>query len=159
MARKPKNKTKKLSIFTDERIRLTFGIFFILFTLYLYMVFISYMFTWKTDQSFEWARVFSGPEILVENWGGKFGAFLANKFINHWFGLASFMLPWILFIAGLRMVGIRTFRLGKTTLVSLAGTILLSVILSFAFKEAGGFLGSGPGGGHGFFLSRWITAR
>ena len=157
MAKKSKT-NKKLSFLQDERFRVILGLFLILFTLYLYMVFISYLFTWKTDHSFEWSRVFSGPDIIVENWGGKFGAFLANKFINHWFGIASGLLPWILFIAGLRLVDIRTFRLGKTTLVSLAGTILLSVMLSFAFGDAGGFLGSGPGGSHGYFLSEWITA-
>ncbi len=156
-----KKKTKQQSspgFLKDERFRLTFGIFFILFTLYLYLVFISYFFTWKTDQSFEWSRVFSGPEVVVENWGGKFGAFLANKFINHWFGVASFILPLILFVFGLRLVNIRAFKAGKTTLICLTGTILMSVLLSFIFGDGGGFLGSGPGGSHGFFLNEWITA-
>ena len=112
-----KSKKKRVKYFTflkDERFKFTFGIFFILFSLYLYLTFISYFFTWKTDHSFEWSRVFSGPELMVDNWGGKFGAFTANKFINHWFGLASFLLPFILLVGGLRMINIRTFRIGKT---------------------------------------------
>ncbi len=153
-----KKKKKYFKFLRDERFKLTLGIFLILFSLYLYLAFISYFFTWKTDQSFEWSRVFSGPEIIVDNWAGKFGAYLANKFINHWFGIASMVLPFILLISGLRLINIRTLPLGKTTRISLVGTILLSIILSFFFGDSGGFLGSGPGGGHGYFLSEWLSA-
>jgi S-DNA-T family DNA segregation ATPase FtsK/SpoIIIE len=96
--------------------------------------------------------------MMVDNWAGKFGAFLANKFINHWFGIASAILPFILLITGLRLINIRTMPLGKTTRILLVGTILLSIILSFIFGDAGGFLGSGPGGGHGYFLSEWFSS-
>ncbi len=153
-----KKRVRYFAFLSDERLKLTFGIFFILFALYLYLTFISYFFTWKTDQSFEWSRIFSGPELLVDNWGGKFGAFIANKFINHWFGLASFLLPLILFVGGLRLINIKTFPVGKTIRNCLLGAILLSVLLSFLFKDAGGFLGSGPGGSHGYFLSEWISS-
>ena len=159
MSKKAKKKrVRYLAFLNDERLRLTFGIFFILFALYLYLAFISYFFTWKTDQSFEWSRVFSGPELMVDNWGGKFGAFMANKFINHWFGLSSLLLPFILLVGGLRMIRIKTFRIGKTIRNCLLGTILLSIVLSYLFADAGGFLGSGPGGGHGYFLSEWVSS-
>ena len=160
MAKKKRNRKRKkyFSFLSDERFKLTLGIFLVLFSLYLYLAFISYFFTWKTDQSFEWSRVFSGPEVMVDNWAGKFGAFLANKFINHWFGIASAVLPFILLITGLRLINIRTMPLGKTTRILLVGTILLSIILSFMFGDAGGFLGSGPGGGHGYFLSEWFSS-
>ena len=160
MAKKKRNRKRKkyFSFLSDERFKLTLGIFLVLFSLYLYLAFTSYFFTWKTDQSFEWSRVFSGPEVMVDNWAGKFGAFLANKFINHWFGIASAVLPFILLITGLRLINIRTMPLGKTTRILLVGTILLSIILSFIFGDAGGFLGSGPGGGHGYFLSEWFSS-
>ncbi len=160
MAKKKRNRKRKkyFSFLSDERFKLTLGIFLVLFSLYLYLAFTSYFFTWKTDQSFEWSRVFSGPEVMVDNWAGKFGAFLANKFINHWFGIASAVLPFILLITGLRLINIRTMPLGKTTRILLVGTILLSIILSFMFGDAGGFLGSGPGGGHGYFLSEWFSS-
>jgi len=158
MAKKKRKKKKYFGFLRDERFKLTLGIFFILFSLYLYLAFISYFFTWKTDQSFEWSRVFSGPEVLVDNWAGKFGAFLANKFINQWFGIASVALPLILLIIGLRLINIRTLPLGKTGRILLVGTILLSIILSFLFDDAGGFLGSGPGGGHGYFLNEWFIS-
>jgi S-DNA-T family DNA segregation ATPase FtsK/SpoIIIE len=158
MAKKKRKKKKYFRFLRDERFKLTLGIFLVLFSLYLYLAFTSYFFTWKTDQSFEWSRVFSGPEIIVDNWAGKFGAFLANKFINHWFGIASVVLPFILLIAGLRLINIRTLPLGKTSRILLVGTILLSIVLSFMFGDSGGFLGSGPGGGHGYFLSEWLSS-
>jgi S-DNA-T family DNA segregation ATPase FtsK/SpoIIIE len=158
MAKKKRKKKKYFGFLRDERFKMTLGIFFILFSLYLYLAFISYFITWKTDQSFEWSRVFSGPEVMVDNWAGKFGAFLANKFINHWFGIASAALPFILLIIGLRLINIRTLPLGKTGRILLVGTILLSIILSFLFGDAGGFLGSGPGGGHGYFLNEWLIS-
>ena len=158
MAKKKRKRKKYFSFLGDERFKLTLGIFLVLFSLYLYLALVSYFFTWKTDQSFEWARVFSGPEIMVDNWAGKFGAFLANKFMNHWFGIASAVLPLILLLGGLRLLNIRTLPLGKTTRILLVGTILLSIVLSFLFGDAGGFLGSGPGGGHGYFLSEWLTS-
>jgi S-DNA-T family DNA segregation ATPase FtsK/SpoIIIE len=158
MAKKKRKKKKNFSFLHDERFKVTLGIFLVLFSIYLYLAFTSYFFTWKTDQSFEWSRVFSGPEIIVDNWAGKFGAFLANKFINHWFGIASAFLPFNLLITGLRLVNIRTVPIGKTSRILLVGTILLSVILSFLFGDAGGFLGSGPGGGHGYFLSEWLSS-
>jgi S-DNA-T family DNA segregation ATPase FtsK/SpoIIIE len=159
MSKKAKKKrVRYFKFFRDERFRITFGIFLILFALYLYLTFISYFFNWKTDQSIEWSGVFSRSELLVENRGGNLGAFIANKFINHWFGLASFLLPFILLVGGLRMIKIKIFKMGKTIRICLIGTILLSVVLSFLFSDAGGFLGSGPGGSHGFFLSEWITS-
>ena len=80
MARPSKKKKKRF--YQDERYRLVAGSFLIVFSLYLLLSFISYLFTWKVDQSFNWSAVFSGPEVVVDNWGGKLGAYLSNVFIN-----------------------------------------------------------------------------
>jgi S-DNA-T family DNA segregation ATPase FtsK/SpoIIIE len=156
---KTNNKKSRLgAFFADERLRIILGSFIILFSLYLYLTFISYLFTWKIDQSFDFSKVFSGPDTTVDNWGGKMGAYLSNLFMNKWFGLASFFLPFILLIAGSRLLGIKLLSPGRTTLFCLAATILLSVILAFVTDNLNGYLGSGPGGAHGYFLSNWLTA-
>jgi DNA segregation ATPase FtsK/SpoIIIE, S-DNA-T family len=142
----------------DERLKTILGVFLILFALYTFVVFISFFFTWKIDQSFDWSALFSGPEIKVENWGGKFGAWLSNLFIHKWFGIASLCLPFIVFIAGFRLLRIRLFPLGKTVWAGLIATIIFSVIFGFLFGDANGYLGSGLGGGHGYFLSRWLIS-
>ena len=60
-----------VSFFKDDRLRYALGIVCLLAGLFMVLVLISYLINWKTDQDFEWARVWSGPEIQVENAGGK----------------------------------------------------------------------------------------
>ena len=50
----------------DERVKLVFGIFFILFSLYLFLALISFLFTWKVDQSFGIFNL-----VLLKNDGGN----------------------------------------------------------------------------------------
>ncbi len=85
-----------VSFFKDDRFRYAMGIVFLLLALFLILSLISYLINWKTDQDFEWGKVFSGPEIRVENSGGKMGAWISNLLINSWFGLSSFLFPLIL---------------------------------------------------------------
>lgn len=147
-----------LAFFKDERFRYAMGIVFLLLALFLILSLISYLINWKTDQDFEWAKVFSGPEIRVENSGGKLGAWISNLLINKWFGVASFLFPLILIIWAMALYRIRLVATGKAVRNSLILIILLSITLGFLFGDANGSLGSGPGGQHGYFLSRWLVA-
>ena len=159
---KKKTKTgflkKIIKFFRDERFRITFGAFLILFALYLLLAFVSYFFTWRADQDFRWESVFSGPEITVENHAGKAGAWLSALFLNRWFGLAGFTLPFILLVVGTSMVGLRFFSPWRSFRNLAILTILLSVFLGFIFGKGYEFLGSGPGGAHGYYLSQWLKA-
>jgi S-DNA-T family DNA segregation ATPase FtsK/SpoIIIE len=166
MAKKKKGKNSGLggflssvvAFFRDDRFRYALGIVFLLLAIFMLLSFISYLINWKTDQDFEWAKVFSGPEIRVENTGGKMGAWLSNLFINKWFGLASFLFPGILVIWAMALYKIRLVRTWKAVRNSLILVILLSVTMGFLFGDGNGILGSGPGGQHGYFLSRWLVA-
>ncbi|MBN2519096.1 MAG: DNA translocase FtsK, partial [Bacteroidales bacterium] len=122
------------------------------------LAFISYFFTWKSDQSFEWSKVISTSEIIVDNWAGKTGARIANLFIYKWFGLTSFLLPFILFILGFKLLGIRLLPLGKTTRISFIAIILFSITFGYLWGDANGILGSGIGGTYGFQISKWLNA-
>ncbi|MCK4879281.1 MAG: DNA translocase FtsK 4TM domain-containing protein [Bacteroidales bacterium] len=165
MAKKKKKKNPIISFlgsvvafFKDDRFRYAMGIVFLLVALFLVLSLISYLINWKTDQDFEWAKVFSGPEVRVENSGGKLGAWLSNLLINKWFGIASFLFPAILVIWAMALYKIRLVQPGKAVRNSLILMILLSITLGLIFGVAGGALGSGPGGQHGYFLSRWLVA-
>jgi S-DNA-T family DNA segregation ATPase FtsK/SpoIIIE len=147
-----------VAFFRDDRFRYAMGIVFLLLALFLILSLISYLIHWKTDQDFEWAKVFSGPEIRVENSGGKLGAWMSNLLINKWFGLASFLFPVILLIWALALYRVKLVHTGKAIRNSLLLIILISITLGFVFGDAGGALGSGPGGQHGYFLSRWLMA-
>ncbi len=147
-----------VQFFKDEKFRITFGTFLVLFAIYMILGFISYFFTWKTDQDFQWASVFSGPEVRVENHAGKAGAWLSSLFLNRWFGLASFSIPVFLLISGTNLMGFRLFKTWPSLRNLLILTVLISVFLGFIFGENLNFLGSGPGGAHGYFLSQWLKA-
>ncbi len=147
-----------IHFFRDERVRITVGSFFILLALYFFIAFVSYLFTWKADQDFLWEKVFSGPEITVDNNAGKLGAWVSAIFINHWFGIAGFLFPFILFVIGISQFKLHLFNTWRTIKISLAGIILMSVGLGFISGKHHEFLGSGPGGGHGFYISQWLNA-
>ncbi len=134
------------------------GVFTLFFAIYLTIAFFSYFFTWRVDQSFEWLNVFSDSTVRVENWAGKVGASFASQFLNRWFGVSSFVFPFIIFIVGARLLKIRLLPLRITFLRAMLGMVLLSILLGFLFTDTNGFLGSGLGGAHGLFVSQWLVA-
>jgi DNA segregation ATPase FtsK/SpoIIIE, S-DNA-T family len=153
-----KNEKKSVGFLHDERFKITVGLAVVLFAAFLLISFISYFFTWRADQSFEYADVISNAKVTVENWAGKSGARMSNLFINEWFGLASFSFPFLLILLGLKLFNVHLLPLGKTIRITLVLTILFSLTLGFIFGATGGYMGSGLGGGHGYFLSRWLNA-
>jgi S-DNA-T family DNA segregation ATPase FtsK/SpoIIIE len=154
-----KQEGKKGSFFTDERFKIILGLTLIFIASFLTVAFISYLFTWDVDQSFdEWQTIISGAEVSVENWAGKTGAFISYLFMNRWFGIASLGFPFLFFLVGFRLMKIRLLPLRKTTRIVLFGIILLSITLSYITGDTGGYLGSGLGGGHGYFITRWLNA-
>ena len=124
-----------------------FGLFLLLLAGLFTVAFVSYLFTWKADQSYiaatngGWSTLFqTGEELqdegtdlpLVENKLGKFGALLANQFIYEWFGVASFLFIVILFVTGYKFLYKRSiFPIWKTWVYSLISIILLSVTFGF----------------------------
>jgi len=155
---KTNGRTKSGSFLKDERFKVTLGIIISSFAILLFISFISYLFTWKTDQSFAWSRVLSEPDYQVDNWSGKIGAYFSNLFINRWFGIASFAVPFMLFLIGLSLMRIKIHRLSRTIRITFIGFLLLSIWLGFIVRDFHGILGSGPGGKHGLYVSDWLKA-
>lgn len=157
--KKKSNEARSLIKFiADERFRYALGILLLLISFYMMLAFISYFFHWESDQDFRWEKVFSGPEVLVNNQGGKLGAWLSDLFMNRWFGISSLLFPVIMLIWALGLYRIRLFRTWMATRNILIHIILLSITFGLIFGSANGFLGSGPGGGNGYFISRWLVA-
>jgi len=146
------------SFFRDERIKFITGMVISGFAIYLFFAFIAYLFWWKADQSFDTSNVISGANVEVRNWSGKSGAWFADVLMNKGFGLAAFFLPVIFASIGLRMLNLRRIKAFAITRNLAIATIILSVTLGYLFGSANGMFGSGPGGAHGFFVSRWLNA-
>lgn len=125
-----------------------FGLFLLLLSGLFLVAFLSYLFTWKADQSYiaasngGWRTLFdTNQELLaedteiplVENKLGKFGALLANQFIYNWFGISSFLFVLILFVIGYKLLYKRSILpVWKTVLYALLSILILSVTLGFA---------------------------
>jgi len=153
-----KIKNSSGSFFNDEKFKVTLGIIISGFAILLFISFVSYLFTWKTDQSFEWSRVFSEPEYKVDNWSGKLGAYFSNLFLNRWFGIASFAVPFMLLLIGFRLMRVKINNLSLIIRTTVIGMLLLSIWLGFLLGDFMGILGSGLGGKHGLYLSEWLRS-
>ncbi|MCX6301815.1 MAG: DNA translocase FtsK [Bacteroidia bacterium] len=159
--KKRSNKTtkeKSKSFFTDERIKFIFGILITGFALYLLIACISYLFWWKTDSSLLHSEVVSGPEIVVKNWGGKGGHFLAELIIKFGFGFGAFFIPLIFGALGLYLLNFPKIRPWSLAAKFALAAIILSLLLSFIFGKDNTYLGGGPGGTQGYKITEWLNA-
>ncbi len=153
---KKKTATKKLSL-KDERFKVILGLLLLGFAFIILLSQLSYLFTWKEDQSFEWSPEWNNADVHANNWAGKLGASIANLFINRWFGLASLTIPFLVFIIGLRLLKIRLLPLRRTFAITTLSTIVLSAWFGL-FTLNNPIFGSGLGGRHGYFTSGYLTS-
>lgn len=159
----PKKETRKKKqgffdrIRTDEKLhKITGAILVFIVTPYLVVAFLSYFFTWQTDQD----KVM-GPaselifgDVAVSNMLGKFGALVSHLFIHNWFGVTSFWFPLLALTAGLRLLtGTEVLPLGKIFRYGLFFTVFGSILLGYALRNNWFF----PGGVFGFEISSWLN--
>jgi S-DNA-T family DNA segregation ATPase FtsK/SpoIIIE len=151
---------KITSFFKDERLHKTFGLLLLLTCLYLFLAFTSYLFSWKNDQGYVkdinfWSFIFSGEDLDVRNWLGRFGAMTSHRMIYGWFGIASFLIPFNLVIWGIRVLFKKSILpIGKTLSISILSIVWLSISLGFSFKGENDFMG----GVFGLQTSGWVTS-
>lgn len=159
MAAKKKKNLKQLSLkigLNDERIPKLGGVVLLFLSLYLFIAFFSYLFTWYIDQDkvlrFSWQQLLAS-EFQMANWLGRLGAVVSNAFFYWGFGLPSFLFVYILFQLGLGLVfrtPLNTY--GHRLRSALLWTLFLSVLLEFVF----GSFGFPWGGAFGQAVSQWI---
>ncbi len=145
----------------EIKLKFILGLITIGFSFYMLIAFVSFFFTGYADKSkfdIKWWDLFTSTEITVHNWTGKLGAYFADVLINQWFGIASFLLIFILFIIGLRLIGSRILPLRKTIYHSLFILIWLSVTLGYITSGSINDYYLAWGGAHGYFMSKWLMA-
>jgi S-DNA-T family DNA segregation ATPase FtsK/SpoIIIE len=124
----------------DERTRKIAGAFFLLISLFLFIAFASYLFTWKEDQD----KVFKGASILLPgedvkttNLLGNLGAFISHKFFFNGFGAASFMFCTLFFVVGVNaLLTKKIFSVGRNIRYVLVGLLFFSVTFSFVARNS-----------------------
>jgi len=155
---KEKTSANRSSFIYDERFHKVAGLFFLIFSIYLLIAFVSYLSTWEVDDN-----IFSGSasdlifdnSVATGNWMGRMGAFLSYIFIKKWFGIASFLFVLLFFVTGLKFfLNIRILPIGLTYKYSFFGLIWLSVAFGYFFKTDEYRI---LGGTFGFESNRWLS--
>jgi DNA segregation ATPase FtsK/SpoIIIE, S-DNA-T family len=123
--------------------KILLGSLLVLFAIALLLSFISFYLYGQEDQSA--VKELANRTETVENWLGKFGAFLADFFVFKGFGLASFIFVRLLLLSGIYLVlDISLKKLKNIWFWDLFVVIILSLIFGFfatSLPELGGTIG------------------
>jgi len=94
-----KNKKNRIVIFfKSKQTHLVFGVFLILFAIFLFVSLSSFFMHWQADQ--DKLPLFADRLVDAKNLLGKIGAQISHFLVYQGFGLASFIMPILLFFTG-----------------------------------------------------------
>ena len=156
-----------LDFFRDPRLKLAAGFFLLITAIYLFIAFLSYLFTGKADQSI----FFTGNDDLgvidtfvqirdsgmdAENWFGHIGALTSHYFIFRWMGISAFFIPPLLFLLGFKMVFTRELvSIFNVFILSVFAGLWISLLLGYITYTVSGVTEVGfLSGGLGFELAK-----
>jgi S-DNA-T family DNA segregation ATPase FtsK/SpoIIIE len=140
----PKAGNKRSWTITKQQ-KFVLGCLLVLFSIALLVAFISFYVNgqWQTDQSA--VSHLGDRSEEVQNWLGKFGAYLADLIVYRGFGLASFILVRLFFLTGLFLaLEMSTKRLKSIWFWDLFAIIIVSILFGFfatSAPELGGTIG------------------
>jgi S-DNA-T family DNA segregation ATPase FtsK/SpoIIIE len=144
------------AIARDERTWKISGAISLLVSIFLFIAFISYFFTWKEDQD----KVSQGVSLLfdngvkVNNLLGRLGALTSHFFIYKGFGAASLLICTFFFVLGVNLLFSRkVFSISRNLKYVTVGLLVVSVSLAFIFASSDFRFG----GGVGAMISNWLT--
>jgi S-DNA-T family DNA segregation ATPase FtsK/SpoIIIE len=145
----------------NERIRLVAGFSLLALAGYLLFSFGSFLFNAEADQSkldIEWFKLIKDSSINVDNITGKTGAWIADVFINRWFGLSSFLFIYLLANYGLRLLHRDVKKLLTKSIKTILLILWLSITLGYLFESKNGQMTIYPGGSYGYHISYWLCS-
>ena len=133
------------------------GLILIFFSAILFIALISYCFNWKIDQGEvlnpSWKILFS-KTLDVQNAMGRLGAYLSHTLIYTFFGIGSFIIPYIIFTFGVNILfAKRLFPTLKISFYTALGLILIPLFAQYFFPNAE----FSVGGGMGKMLYEWLS--
>jgi S-DNA-T family DNA segregation ATPase FtsK/SpoIIIE len=142
----------------DERTHKVLGVVCLLLSLYCFIAFTSYLFTWEEDQDkvFRYSAsilLMDMDSVKVENLLGRLGAFVSHWFFYKGFGIASYLFCYLFFILGVNfVVGRRVFRIWRNIKYILFGLLFISTTAAFV-----SMLSDFPwGGAMGDAINHWM---
>lgn len=158
-----KKKQNKLSeiieLIRKDRPRFIFGVSIIFIGLYIFLGELSFFFTGAIDQSQVLNKSFFdliSEKQTIANWTGIIGAFMAEKFINGWFGIFSLIIPVFIITVGLKMIRVIDTSLIRAFILSAFGLIWGSITSSFLLSRLFEDSYIIWGGAHGMEMERLL---
>ena len=140
-----------------KKIETVVGSFLILFSMFMAIACFSYLLTWRVDQdklidsSFV-DFIFNNSHVEIQNWMGKFGAWMSHYLIYDLFGITSFGICFLMFLTGVKSLYKKSLLpIGKSFTVTIVYMLWGSMLLGF-FSDHIHFLG----GTFGFFINDWL---
>lgn len=141
---KPRKKGSTWAFLKNEKYHLSVGVFLMLFSLYLAIAFTSYLLNYFSGgigaddlaATENFRQIMFNQNLLVNNWGGRLGAFMAWQFIKSGFGIASYIFTFLFFFAGFQLsFKVNLLSFWRTLLYSLILLVWLSVAMGFLFRD------------------------
>ena len=118
----------------DERTHKIAGSICLLMALLFFIAFTSYLFTWDEDQDkvFQHGyKLLLGADTKVANLMGTFGAYISHFFIYKGFGITSYLICSLFFVAGVNLFfGKKVFSIVRNLKYLVIGLPVLSVTAS-----------------------------
>jgi S-DNA-T family DNA segregation ATPase FtsK/SpoIIIE len=144
----------------DERTMKILGAVSLLVSLFLFVAFTSYLFTWQEDQDMVqlWrTKLFSIQDVKANNLLGYIGAFIAYQMMFNGFGLAAYLFCTFFFVLGVNLFFTKPiFSLWRNVRYVLLGLLVLSTCFAYFTPNTafswGGALGEYSSG----WLIKWI---
>jgi S-DNA-T family DNA segregation ATPase FtsK/SpoIIIE len=140
----------------DERTIKILGAVSLLVSLFLFVAFTSYLFTWQEDQDMVqlWrTQLFSLQDVKANNLLGYIGAFVAYQMMFNGFGLAAYLFCTFFFVLGVNLFFTKPiFSLWRNLRYVLLGLLVLSTCFAFLTPNT-------PfswGGALGEYCSGWL---
>ncbi|MBA4258266.1 MAG: cell division protein FtsK [Chitinophaga sp.] len=145
-----------VEVVKDERTQKIVGSICLLLTVFLFISFTSYLFTWQEDQDKVQqlgVSIFATDDIKVNNLLGVLGAYISHTLWYNGFGIASYLFCTVFFVIGVNLIfGKKVFKLLRNFKYVLIGLVVFSMASSFLSKGS-------PfswGGAVGEYLNDWF---
>ena len=135
------------------------GLGMAVFTVFTFIASLSYLFTWKVDQSLLLQHDMMEKAVDVANAGGKLGYRWASFLVCRFLGLGSFAFVFLMGAVAYRLFfWNRSIGLLKTTFITVSGAFISSLILAYfsMMFTPDTVFGGGLGGDAGHAVIAWM---
>jgi S-DNA-T family DNA segregation ATPase FtsK/SpoIIIE len=144
----------------DERTWKIVGAVSLLFCVFLFLAFTSYLFTWQEDQDKVHRfgiKIFATDDVKVSNLLGVLGAYTAHLFFYKGFGIASYLLCTFFFVMGVNLLfQKKIFNFFRNVKYVIIGLVVISMVFAYVAPDTAFSFGGAVGEMLCGWFNKWI---